>query len=123
MQNEEITEKEIDRYEQSGVNVWHSKQKISIGNTLLTFVGMLTGCGVGQLAGVRNLADDVNKKDFISKLQCLKEAGVGALFSTLGEHWYHKEAALLRPGFERVSEYNNYRHGDSYMQRAYILKL
>lgn len=41
--------------------------------------------------------------------------------ATLGQTYYEHEEYLLSLGFELLSEYPNYRNGDKYKQRLYIL--
>lgn len=109
---------------------WHEKQEIPLNQYSLKFVGMITGCGLGQITGLRYLNIDNNleitKKEFISKFESIKNDGCGAVLCTLGEdHYSRLEEIILNLGFELISEYNNYRHSKdgNYKQRLYILKL
>ncbi len=103
---------------------WHGYQEIPLGAySKLRISGAITGCGLGQLHGVIYLDNDASINEFKKAVAEFKRNGVGAFICTLGQSHYRREQSLLDLGFERISEYHNYRHGNTYMQRLYILKV
>jgi hypothetical protein len=116
----------IDIKDYKDFGTWHTNLPfITIGNTRLIVKGMITGCGIAQLHGVANLSANINPDEFREKFQDIRDNGVGAVICTLGQSYYASEDKLLNLGFEKLSEYSNYRHGQdgNYKQRLYIYKL
>jgi len=99
---------------------WHTEYEQKFG---IRITEIKSGCGSMILSRYTN----VLKEDFINSLNILIprliDNGVGALITTIGE--YHSEFinVLEQTGFEKVSTYNNYRHGSNYKQHLYIKKL
>jgi len=103
---------------------WHGYKEFNLGAySKLRISGAITGCGLGQLHGVIYLDNEAFINEFKKAVADFKRDGVGAFICTLGQSHYHREQSLLDLGFERISEYHNYRHGQAYMQRLYILKV
>lgn len=105
------------------IGSWHKKWVIPFGIGSLHIAGMITGCGIAQCYGVSMIDPNKTKEDLLKALSVIKSDGVGAIVCTLGHNFYSKEPSLLNLGFEKLSEYVNYKHSSSYMQRLYILKL
>ncbi len=121
--NDTKEEKPLNQYKDIGS--WHTGSVIPFGISSLTVRGMITGCGIAQCVGVANIDPDKTKEELLTAFKPLKDDGVGAIVCTLGQNYYTHEPKLLKLGFEFLSEYPNYRHGNdgAYKQRLYILKL
>lgn len=109
---------------------WHKQCHIDFEKTKLNFAGLVTGCGLGQIYGISHLAQLIKKNkltltssEFKEKFKHQIKDGVGAVICTLGQNFYEYENIIFELGFELLSEYNNYRHGNCYTQRLYIIKL
>jgi hypothetical protein len=86
------------------------------------------GCGLYQCV---NLVHSLKRCTTLTKHEkvinlikdyCI-ETGVGAVIVSCGEDWYSTIPKLKRLGFIELSEYHNYRHGDNYQQKLFILKI
>ena len=110
---------------------WHASKNYSLKSNPYETIEVketIMGCGIAQCYGISNFNFDSEEE--VAKLfeEIKKEyrlSGVGAIMATLGEDYYNIEKYLFNLGFERLSEYSNYRHGASgnYKQTLYILKL
>ena len=125
---EEKISQDLKKYDSEGI--WHQKTTILLNQYSIDFAGMFTGCGLGQIRNVTIFSNSANqnisKEELLKKFENLKKNGVGAVVCTLGQGYWNKyEVNLLKIGFEKISEYSNYRHGTdgAYKQRLYILKL
>lgn len=134
---EELVIPQIEYTELSGQ--WHKTRDYTIsypftcsdGNNIiakvtLTVVGVITGCGLVQMHGISNISEsnfDLIKDKLEHIKSDYKTDGAGCIMCTLGAQYYNKEDLLLKLGFVKVSEYANYRHGQSghYKQRMYLL--
>lgn len=97
----------------------------------MSFSGMITGCGLGQIYGIASLRDtDECKKSFneimeeyAERVKEGKYAKVGGLLGTLGESYKSVWDYIEKFGFKQIAEYTNHNHGPSYKQRLYIYEL
>ena len=112
---------------------WHDNVKVS--NDFSSFKVIEHSGGCGSLIIYSFYGDITN---LLSKfIDFIKDGGsnkekypsisldVGMLQAVLGGDYYYtfKEKALLDNGFKVLSEYHNYRHHDSYMQKLYVLTI
>lgn len=107
---------------------WHGSVTGVINGKMIKLAGTITGCGLLQIHGILELLGTTTKTEFIEGLCTMikssdKTFDAGSIIATLGEIYYNKEHLLLEYGFVKISEYINFRHGNSYMQRLYILNL
>jgi hypothetical protein len=126
------------KYLEASFGTWHPKRQYTFSLPglpyvrTLTTVSTITGCGLVQMYGILSLVAGATpeqleyiKNVFTTKiLPELKVCGAGAIIVTLGRSYYPNEPTILKLGFEKLSEYSNYRHGQDgkYKQRLYILK-
>jgi hypothetical protein len=127
---EKVTDAPLSKYDIGRINgVWHGSASGQINGALIQICGTITGCGLLQIYGISNMFDnDISKEDFLKQLAVIarssdEEMDAGSIIATLGKNHYHKEEKLLKLGFEKISEYINFRHDRTYKQRLYILKL
>lgn len=120
---EEKEKNNIETFQHKGS--WHGHFKFHK-NIYLNIFGTVTGCGLAQIHGVAEITENnfnnVKKEFEDDIIPAMKKTGVGAIIATLGQYYYNKEEFLINLGFEKMNEYHNYRHGDKYMQRIYLLK-
>jgi hypothetical protein len=116
------------------VNSWHNRihypyeTKQAYKYTIVV-AGVVCGCGLGQMYGIATYAENLRiEPELIKILEDIKTAsksrGIGAIIATLGNNYKHYHEDLLKIGFEHLSEYANYQHGQSgnYRQKLYVLK-
>lgn len=101
---------------------WHTNYEEKYG---LSITDTKSGCGSMIISGYRNTQPSKFSAFLEIIIPELIENGVGALITTIGQ--YHPDLMTMveNNGFEKVSEYNNYRHGSNgdYKQYLYIKKL
>jgi len=90
----------------------------------------ITGCGLGQVRGISaflNTAQGVKElkacmEKLSERLRKYGNLGVGCVFASLGDNYYHMHDRLLEAGFEFVKEYRNYAHAAG-SQRCYVYEI
>ncbi len=101
---------------------WHKNYEEKYG---LSITDTKSGCGSMILSGYKNTQPSRFSAFLEIIIPELIENGVGALITTIGQ--YHPDLMTMVEdnGFEKVSEYNNYRHGENgnYKQYLYIKRL
>lgn len=125
---EELIEEKTFTEHEDSYGIWHRNRDFYVkSGGHLSVRGMITGCGIMQVYGVSSLKPEVTKEELKTLFSELKDNGCGAVVCTLGDLYYNPqfqyEQNLLNAGFELLSEYHNYRHGNIAMQRLYIFKL
>ena len=112
---------------------WHDailgKYQLKDNKNILNFRLLTTPSGCGSVIMksycIWGEFSDVLKEDLQKVLDQVKDNGVGAIITTLGQHFYNdKTEKLLTDIFDMkcVSEYSNYRHhtDGNYKQKLYI---
>ena len=127
-----------------GTSSWHIPSeacKVVIngdGATYFSFVisKMASGCGsivASQFYSTFNFFQNEDffksnnfktlENNFLKFLEYCKEDGIGAILTTWGQSHYYKAEGYEKFGFKMIHQYTNYRHGQDYKQRLYILTL
>ncbi len=101
---------------------WHTNIKQRYG---ICITDTESGCGSMIMSGYKNLPSENFSKILEIAIPYLIEDGVGALITTVGQDFPKLKVMLEENGFERLTEYANYRHDYSgnYKQYLYIKKL
>ena len=114
-------------------NYWHKTRSYTYESPndypkTLYCEGVICGCGLGQMYGIRDfLSDpkDIKKlKKILTKVTSdYKDDGIGGFIATLGQCYSLQEKSLLKAGFIKLSTYHNWRHGDKYTQTLYLFEI
>lgn len=109
-----------------------NKIHINYENSVFTFAGLITGCGIAQMQGNRYLENypKLTKVEFFNLIKPIlnSQSRIGAIVATLGDHQFSygvskAENKMLELGFVQVAKYLNPQDGRNYYQRLYVLDL
>lgn len=128
MINIDKIEKLIKKYDASGkVKItyarWHSEITIDLPSKNIYFriKNMESGCGSALLYQYHGITNpDIFEEIFTFVANIYKEDGAGTIITTLGESYDSWKQLFLKLNFKNVATYNNYRHGDNYMQHLLV---